>query len=393
MALLATNAELALQLEKSRKATEEFTKQLNARKVEQQKEEADDVKIATMVLSAVARLPKAKDGLDGKNGRDGKAGRDGIDGATGSRGLQGIQGESGEKGEIGPQGPAGVNGLNGLDGIDGKDGVNGLDGIDGKDGKDGLDGAPGEQGIQGEQGPKGDQGLQGLPGIQGPAGKDGKDGRNGVDGKDGLTGPIGRQGPKGDTGPKGLPGAQGLRGKDGAKGAKGDSGVGIKSIKESDGTLKVTLTDKTVATFDLPKASFTGPSPAMPAADFQRANRVPFDDSKVKLGATTVQGIIEALATKVNNPYPIKTAAHFLFSYERAETVNQAEYIYDGSEQLINIFIKDEGGNPIYSTSYTYGGGFLEFKTITSLVAGDSVEISFVYNNGLLTNKIPTYIA
>jgi len=114
---------------------------------------------------------------------------------------------------------------------------------------------------------------------------------------DQQLGAAGKKGPKGDQGPRGLPG---IRGKDGPKGDKGDEGTGITDINAYGQDLHIKLSNGTTRRVHMPirSAPSGGISPAMPAADFQRAARVPYEDTH-DIGATNVQDAISAILTSV----------------------------------------------------------------------------------------------
>lgn len=206
--------------------------------------------IADLVAEAVSRIPIPKDGTPGADGKDGAPGCDGIDGKPGEPGLNGGPGTPGADGKsIDPEAikemvvtevakiPRAKDGKDGQDADpvavaevlkealeplireqvaaaaaaipvprDGKDadpeevsrlveakvakavaGIplpkDGKDGIDGQPGPDGLDGKAGRDAIDGAPGKDGQDGVPGRDGIAGAAGRDGVDGKEGVPGK------------------------------------------------------------------------------------------------------------------------------------------------------------------------------------------------------------------
>lgn len=408
---------LAHQLQTSRKVTEAFSSHLNARKEQELREEDLDVKIATMVLQTVAKIPKP---VNGKNGSDGSDGIDGINGVNGLNGKTGKTGKTGPMGEMGPMGLKGEKGDKGLIGLTGAKGDTGETGPAGKDSIDGLDG---------EQGPAGENGKDGVDGQDGLDGADGKDGKDGVDGgtllnvkssptsyiftmdngktfdvdfpamraagvgKDGVDGKNGTNGTNGKNGKAGAQGIQGKPGKTGAQGKRGEHGVGIEDISTEDAELKIKLTNGSVKKVKLPGGNV---APIAPMT-VQRAKRTPLDGAKVGLSATNVEdGFSETLGriqqAASGNPFGANTAASFMFDFNVINDTHSSNFVYNGSNQLINTFVVDPVGTVLYSIAFTYFGKELESKVITNVSAGDSVDTSFTYTGSQLTSKVLTYV-
>ncbi len=284
------HSSLASQIGSSRKAVDDLYKQLNAKEDYEVKEGAEDVRIASIVLAAMSKIPIPKDGKNGVSGKDG------------TRGINGARGFTGNTGDTGAPGKDGINGTDGIDGRDGKDGkdgigvsgTRGLDGTDGKDGKDGVDGAKGadgSNGLDGTNGVSGKDGLQGLPG---------KDGTNGIDGRDGLHGLEGKKGVHGSDGKKGKDGTNGKPGAKGSNGKDGKDGRGIKDVTVDGSVLKFTLSDGKSKKVKLPTSNVvTGRSSGAVQPDtFQRAVRVPFDNTKVETDAVNVQDAVVEVILK-----------------------------------------------------------------------------------------------
>jgi hypothetical protein len=145
----------------------------------------------------------------------------------------------------------------------GDKGDTGATGPQGAQGPKGDTGATGAIGPQGAQGPKGDTGATGATGLQGP---------QGPKGDTGITGAIGPQGPKGDFGATGATGPQGVKGDTGPAGpgvktktglvfnTNGNiiAGSGFTSIKQNDGTIKVSIPAGTFDNLYIPFVTFGG---------------------------------------------------------------------------------------------------------------------------------------
>lgn len=116
----------------------------------------DPKSVEQMVADAVARLPKAKDGIDGKDGKDGEKGMDGADGRDGKDADPAVVEALVIKAVAALPKPA--------DGRDGRDGI----GENGKDGRDGRDADPElvrqeiEIALSKMQLPRGEPGRDGL---------------------------------------------------------------------------------------------------------------------------------------------------------------------------------------------------------------------------------------
>ena len=378
------------QLARNKKSIEALNKQLNAKEEAEAAERDNDVKIASMVLSVVSKIPKPKDGKDGYDGVDGINGVNGTDGREGPMGPQGPKGETGAQG---PKGDKGDTGANGIDGKDGKDGLDGTLGAKGEKGDKGDTGEAGKDGLDGRDGTNGKDGIDGKDGAVGPRGEPGIDGKDGYNGLQGPAGADGKKGPKGDQGPRGLPGKQGLRGKEGPKGKPGADGIGITDINAYGQDLHITLTNGTTRQVHMPIRSSDGVSPAMPAADFQRASRVPYDSSRSTLSADTVQGAIDQLASTVNgNPFPLGSAESFMYNFTLSESAYGAEFVYNVNNQLIHKNVVGSGNVTMYTVDIVYSGTTMIEKLVTNILAGDKVSTAYIYENGLLIRKELTYI-
>jgi len=405
MAAVDTTA-LQAQLDRSRKLTEAFQSQLKAREDAEQAKEDQSLQIASMVLSAVSKIPKAN---DGKNGRDGIDGIDGIHGIDGVRGLTGAKGAKGDKGDAGKDGKDGTDGINGIDGIDGKDGEAGKDGLNGRDGTNGKDGTNGEDGADG------------APGEDGIDGTDGRDGIDGIDGKKGIdgvslaniksadsayiftlsngtsytmplpitntSGVIGKDGRDGKDGRPGKDGSAGKAGKEGPKGKKGDTGVGLDTIFVEKDTLHVTLSDGREKAIKLPIGSnVVAP---VPSYTTPRAAAIPYNNNSSKLKATTVQEAIDVVAASSGMPSAIgkNTPEAFLYTFNLISDSHAAQFVYNGSKQLINKTIVTSNATVLYYVTYEYLAGVLEAQNILDIQTGISIDISFHYDSGLLMSK------
>ena len=381
---------LASQISSSRKVIDDLYKQLTAKDVAEAKSDANDARIATMVVAAVSHIPKPKDGA---RGQDGAIGKDGINGKNGTNGVDGIDGIDGIKGDTGKAGASGRDGNDGKDGIgvdgsigsdgaDGKDGVSGTNGVDGNDGLDGLDGKNGKDGTDG---------VDGTTGIDGKNGSDGLRGSDGINGLDGLAGKDGINGQNGLNGKAGVKGKDGLKGKEGARGKKGDTGIGIKEVSIDGATLKFSLTDGKYKKVTLPLTQGKGGGPVVPDS-FQRASRVPYNNKNSGISAENVQEAIDVVAQmQSGNPYPASTAHNFMYTFNSVHDTHSAKFVYNAGKLLISKSIVNISDDVLYLIDFTYTTGVLTSKLITDLGIGDSVETVFTYEDGLLTQKLLTY--
>ena len=398
---------MSVQLARSKKAAADLTEKLTPTVSKEELRDQEDVRIATMVLAAMSHVPAPKDGTNGNDGKDGSNGTNGADGKDGVNGTNGLDGTRGKNGLDGEDGLHGRSGLNGDDGKDGIDGINGKDGIDGKDG------------------------INGETGKEGVAGLDGRDGKNGIDGKDGNNGEDGAsvykikavdssyvftlengksisvempyvKVAKGADGKSGKDGKQGAAGARGKKGDNGQDGISIDDITVEDTTLNVKLSSGKTKSVQLPVSSFSGSGSTTGKDNFQRAIRVPFDNTAVKLTTkTNVQEVVDELLTNVDaiirnpalsaNPFPAGTAEHFMYTFNIINDSHSAQYVYNSSKQLISTSVIATGGTVLYMIDFTYVTGVLTNKLITDLIVGDNVEAIFSYTNKLLTGKALTY--
>ena len=383
---------LTSQISSSKKAVDDLYKQLTAKEVAETKSDAEDVRIASIVLAAMSkiRIPQdGKNGLKGSNGIDGKNGVDGVDGIEGVKGSTGLIGAIGKDGKDGKDG-IGVEGSTGLDGKDGQDGKNGTDGTNGLDGTDGIDGIDGKEGLNGTDGING---LNGADGKNGAPGLRGNDGINGIDGSFGGDGRDGKKGTTGNDGKKGKDGARGHNGSKGERGAKGDNGRGIDDISIDGATIKFKLTDGKSKKVTIPLA-VGGSGGPVPTTTFQRAQRVPYDNKSSGVAATNVQDALDlALAATGGPTFPPGTAQAFMYEFNLVNDTHSSSFVYNESKQLISTLVINDVEDVLYMLTFTYVTGVLVEKLITSMDAGDSVEFVFEYTDGLLTRKLLTYIA
>jgi len=407
---LALQEQFDAQIASSKRASQSLLKQLNAKEDAEAKERADDVKIASMVLLAMSKIPKPKDGKSGKNGTNG------YDGVDGSNGTDGIRGAVGKTGVIGPVGKTGLKGDKGDAGLDG---TLGAKGTTGEQGTQGITGEAGKDGLDGRDGTNGTNGIDGKAGATGECGEAGRDGIDGTSlvnikstpldyvftlsngneinmpmpsplrGDSGKTGDVGAKGREGKSGKDGLKGKEGTRGK---KGADGDTGVGIEDIVAEDGNLSIKLTDGKTKTVKLPSRG-PGGAPVAPM-DFQRAARVPYDNTASGLGATNVQEALDLVAAG-GSAFPEGTVANFMTTFNSINDTHSARFVYNAGNQLISTSVVNESDDVLYLIDFTYETGVerpkLINKLITDMNINDSVETVFEYTSGLLTRKLLTY--
>lgn len=233
--------------------------------------DADPEIVRSMVLEAIAAIPKPKDGTNGQDGKDGLDGKDGAPGVNGKDGV-GLAGmmidRAGEAvatltdGTMIKLGP--------VVGRDGKDGAPGTPGKDGQDGRDlddisiVQDGATLEMAFQiGEQ--------RSIFEVELPAGPAGADGRDAYAGEArGLHDAAGtyrkmdvvslngcewraKQDDPGECPGRGwmLSAQKGKRGDRGERGASGQDGISPVAMYRRGGELVTTLSDGAELTADL----------------------------------------------------------------------------------------------------------------------------------------------
>jgi len=451
-----TTEELQAQIDASRKATAAFQAQLDARKAKSNakaKEEAEDVRIASIVLAAMSKIPVPKDGKDGvdaqevnydviqdfvrtavdeipkpKNGNNGKDGYTPIKGVDYHDGKPGANGKDFDEAiaeklatkliskttapvieDIKKLAEASHEEL--ISHADGK--ISELEGnlsnhiekeitakiwtpedIDKAAAKHIESNAHKFKGksIKGEQGPKGES-------IVGPAGKTPIKGIDYIDGKDGYT-PIkgvdyhdGKEGPKGADG---KPGKQGARGEVGKKGKDGKHGVGIKNIHTEGTALKISLTDGKVKTLVMPGARATGKVAPIAVPEVQNAVRTPIEAKGI--AATNVRDALVEIQSKIvqssaGNPFEAGTSEAFMYTFNPYDETHDGSFSYDSNDNLISKTIETHQGVTLYTVTFGYNGAQLDSKTIYSELDDDKVKVTYKYDaKGHLTGKEHTYI-
>ena len=407
MGAVAIQEAFDAQIAASKSASKSLLKQLTAKEDIQAREDAADVRAASMILSAMSKIRIPEDGKDGNDGHDGLDGIPGVDGIRGLTGTQGTQGKTGDTGKQGIKGKDGINGGLGSKGDTGEQGTAGEAGKDGLDGRDGTNGTNGINGKDGAIGPRGEAGRDGTAGVDGTSLTNIKSTplsyvftlSNGSEfsmpmpsplrGDNGKTGDVGAKGKEGKSGKDGLKGKEGTRGK---KGSDGDTGVGIEDIVTEDGNLSIKLTDGKTKIVKLPSRG-PGGAPVAPM-DFQRAARVPYDNTASGLDATNVQEALDLVAAG-GSTFPGGTVANFMTTFNSINDTHSARFVYNDGNQLISTSVVNESDDVLYLIDFTYETGVerpkLISKLITDMDIDDNVETVFEYTDGLLTRKLLTY--
>lgn len=421
-----TKDDIQSQLAASRKVTEAFQAQLDARQAKEDEvlaQDAADVRTASMVLSAMSKIPVPK---DGKNGRDAdpvdyEVIQEYVDAAVDAL-PKAIDGKRGPAGKPGKDAYTPVKGVDYYDGIAGKN----------ADDKAILDSVLAELAIKSKEttaelakilkedtafvGPMGPQGIQGEsikgdPGesITGPQGPPGESvvGDKGDKGDKGDAGEsiIGPQGSPGYTPVKGVdyhdgsdgkPG-ESIKGKQGARGKKGDSGtdgVGIKNVYTEGTALKIALTDGKTKTLSMPVSKGAAPIAPPPV---QWAKRTP-----VKAEGIISENVSDALVelknkivqSSVGNPFDAGTPEAFMFTFNPYDETHDGSFVYDVNNKLISKTIETAADVVLYTVTFSYNVNQLSSKTISDNINGDSVTVTFEYDeNNRLIGKAHTYTA
>ena len=447
-----TNEDFQSQIDASKKATAAFQEQLNARKVKgnaKAKQEADDIRIASIVLAAMNKIPVPQDG------------KDGVDAQEVNYDI--IQDFIHTAVDAIPRPKDGKNGYTPVKGVDYHDGKPGIDGKDfdetiaeklatkliseatapvvddikklaetshekliaHADSKiselrsnlsnhvekeitakiwtpQDIDRAAAKhieanankfkgESIKGDRGPKGDS-------IVGPAGKTpvkGIDYRDGVDGYTPVKGVDYHDGKAGPKGKDGSPGKQGARGEVGKKGKDGKHGVGIKNIHTEGTSLKISLTDGKVKTLVMPGARASGKVAPIAVPEVQNAMRTPVDATGIV--STNVRDALielkgEIVQSSVGNPFDVGTSEAFMFTFNPYDETHDGSFSYDGNGKLVSKTIETHGGVVLYTVTFSYNGAQLDSKTIYNESVTDSVKVSYNYDdNGNLVGKTYVY--
>lgn len=409
---------IASQLSSSKQASQDLLKQLNARKDQEARRDAEDVRIASMVLTAMSKIRVPEDGkpgadavvdyamlkdfvinaIDGKDTYVPKKGTDYFDGDKGEDAVvdyealqefitkevdalpKAIDGEAGytpEKDVDYKDGIDGTTPVKGVDYDDGKDGytpVKGVDYFDGKRGQDGTSLASIKStplsyvftlsnGVEFNM-PLPTQVTNTI--VETTEGKDGKDGKS-IKGKDGKS----------------------VKGDIGARGKRGTDGVGIKDISTEGNVLKIKLSDGKTTEVKLPRGS-NGGAPIAPMS-VQRAARTPYDSKKSGLDATNVQEALDALAEGTSGAaYDTKS---FMTLFNSINDTHSARFVYNSGKQLISTSVVNASDEVLYMVDFTYTTGVLTTKTVTDLRSSDYVTVDFLYEDGLLMQKVLSYNA
>ena len=424
-----TNEDFQSQIDASKKATAAFQAQLDARKAKgsaKAKQEAEDVRIASIVLAAMSKIPVPKDGKDGINAEEVDYNviqdfvqttvdaiprpKDGINGADGKPGYTPIKGKDYTDGAPGKDADhdAIVDSVikhvtTKVDGIH-NDLLTTITNDDSFRGHTGPKGEPGEsvKGDTGAMGPKGDVGPSGAPGesikgdkgepgesIIGPKGDNGYTPIKGIDYHDGEAGKPGKDG-------KSITGKQGARGITGKKGKDGKHGVGIKNIHTEGTALKISLTDGKVKTLVMPGARATGKAAPIAIPEVQNAMRTPVEATGIV--ATNVRDALVELKGKIvqsssGNPFNVGTSEAFMFTFNPYDETHDGKFTYDSNGKLISKTIETHSGITLYTVTFSYNGTQLNSKTIYDEVNMDSVQVTYNYDiNNKLIGKTHTYI-
>ena len=330
---------LASQVSSSRSVSDDLSKTLASKraKFNEAIEADEDIKLATMVLSAVSKIPKPKDGKDGRNGYDGVDGAPGIDGLHGKQGPEGKPGKEGKPGIAGPEGKPGKDGGQGIPGRDGRDFNESiaeivteklvkkhtetfvqevLDSTDKsvKQIKSESEAATNTikeelqahviKEIEANLWTKEDitnaasahieadvTKFRGIDGTNGKDGKDGLDGKQGLQGLQGKDGNPGEVGPTGKDGKEGREGKEGKPGNDGQDGKDGKEGVGIKTMYSEGSSLKVGLSNGTTKTIRLPQSQVV--RGGVSSTDTVFSSQVPYKNEAGITDATNVRDALD----------------------------------------------------------------------------------------------------